>query len=281
VTTRPAGELTRAELVRAMVGRDIETLVPDRRTAPGEIVLELRHVGLAETGVRDVNLQVRGGAIVGLAGLIGSGRTELARVLFGVTPAEEGEIAVRGRREPIESPTAAVALGLAYVPEDRRQHGVIGEFSVAANITLASLAAVTRAGFLDARRERDVAADYVRRFSVRTPSVDTPVAALSGGNQQKVALARWLAAGPVVLIVDEPTQGIDIGAKAEIHRLLASLAEQGLAILLISSDLPEILGMSDRIAVMCRGTIAGTLQRRHATEAAVLDLALGGGEVRH
>ena len=163
--------------------------------------------------------------------------------------------------------------GLAYVPEDRRRHALIGELSVAANTTLGSLAAITRGGLLDRKKEQAIAAVYVTRFAIRTPSLDAPVATLSGGNQQKVALARWLAAAPRILIVDEPTQGVDVGAKAEIHRLLGTLADEGLAVLLISSDLPEVLSLCDRIAVMSRGTIAGTLDRASASEAAVLDLA--------
>jgi rhamnose transport system ATP-binding protein len=182
-------------------------------------------------------------------------------------------VRIGGAAARLESPADAVRQGLAYVPEDRRRHALIGELSVAANTTLASLAAITRGGLLDRRREQAIAADYVTRFAIRTPSLEAPVATLSGGNQQKVALARWLAATPRILIVDEPTQGVDVGAKAEIHRLLATLADGGLAVLLISSDLPEVLALSDRIAVMSRGTIAGTLDRAAATEAAVLDLA--------
>jgi rhamnose transport system ATP-binding protein len=280
VATRETGAVTRAELIRLMVGRDIQTIVPPRQAAGARVVLDVDGVGCCASGVHDVTLQLRRGEILGLAGLVGAGRTELARVLFGLTPADRGVVRVDGAGVRVGSPADAVRLGLAYVPEDRRRHGVIGELSVAANMTLASLGSITRAGLLDFARERAIATDYVRRFAIRTPSVDAAVATLSGGNQQKVALARWLAAAPRVLIVDEPTQGIDVGAKAEIHRLLAGLAEEGLAILLISSDLPEVFAMSNRIAVMCHGTIAGTLDRATATEAAILDLAFGRA-VRH
>jgi rhamnose transport system ATP-binding protein len=225
--------------------------------------------------VRDVSLSVRAGEIVGLAGLVGAGRTELARILFGLTPADTGEIRLRGKPVVIDSPARAVELGLAYVPEDRRRHGVICELPVAANATLAVLRKVSSLGWLDFGRERRLAQSFVERLAIKTPSVESPVANLSGGNQQKVAVARWLAAEPAVLILDEPTQGVDVGAKAEIHRLMSELAARGLAILMISSELPEILGMSDRIAVVRGGCLAGVLDRAAATQEAVLALALG------
>jgi rhamnose transport system ATP-binding protein len=222
-----------------------------------------------------VNLTLSSSEIVGLAGLVGSGRTELARVLFGLTPADEGVVRLDGKAVRITSPSEAVRLGLAYLPEDRRRHGVIPEMSVAANTTLAALRAISRRGFIEFEKEREVARTYLRRFAIKAPSIDTAVATLSGGNQQKVALARWLATQPSVLILDEPTQGVDVGAKAEIHWLIVDLAAQGLAILLISSELPEILGMSDRVAVMRAGTVVGTLEGRAATPEGVMTLALG------
>ena len=179
-----------------------------------------------------------------------------------------------GRRCEIASPSDAIRAGLAYVPEDRRRHGVVLEMSVASNASLASLGAVSSGGLIDRAAERANAATYVERFRIKTPSVDTEVLALSGGNQQKVALARWLATQPSVLVLDEPTQGVDVGSKAEIHALIQDLAERGLAILMISSELPEILGMSDRIAVMRRGTIAGILPRAEATADGLLAMAL-------
>ncbi len=237
--------------------------------------MSVENLGCQSAGVRNISLSVRAGEILGLAGLVGAGRTELARVLFGLTPAETGEVRLRGRPVAIDSPTRAAALGIAYVPEDRRRHGVILDMTTAANTTLATLRAVSRFGFLDFRRERDIAARFVRQLGIKTPSLETRVGNLSGGNQQKVALARWLAAKPALLILDEPTQGVDVGAKAEIHRLMSELAGRGLAILMISSELPEILGMSDRIAVMHGGTIVGTLDRAGATQEAILELALG------
>jgi rhamnose transport system ATP-binding protein len=209
--------------------------------------------------------------------LVGAGRTELAETLFGLTPAARGEIRLRGKPVVIDRPARAVELGIGYLPEDRRRHGVILEMSTAANTTLATLRAVTRMGLLDFDRERATASHFVRQLGIKTASLDVPVANLSGGNQQKVALARWLAASPSVLILDEPTQGVDVGAKAEIHRLMSELAGRGLAILMISSELPEILGMSDRVAVMHGGTIVGVLDRETATQEAILERALGHG----
>jgi rhamnose transport system ATP-binding protein len=275
VGTRPLAEVTRADLIRMMVGRELSAVFPKEMVQIGEPVLELRHLSCRRAGVRDVSLSVRAGEILGLAGLVGAGRTELAGVLFGLTPADGGEVLLRGRRVDIGSPARAVELGIAYVPEDRRQHGVILELPVAVNATLAVLRKVAVGGWLDFRREGRLAASFVERLGVKTPSLATPCGDLSGGNQQKVALARWLATEPAVLILDEPTQGIDVGAKAEIHRLMSDLAGRGLAIVMISSELPEVLGMSDRIAVMHAGTVVGILDRASATQEKVLGLALG------
>jgi rhamnose transport system ATP-binding protein len=275
VGTRRMSEVSHAELIRMMVGRELSAVFPKTSVPLGDVVLEARGLGCRRTEIRNVNLAVRAGEILGLAGIVGAGRTELARVLFGLTPANEGEIRLHGRTVRIASPARAVELGIAYVPEDRRRHGVILDMPVAANTTLAILRQVSALGFLNFRQERDLAARFVQRLGIKTPSLATPVGDLSGGNQQKVALARWLAAEPGVLILDEPTQGIDVAAKAEIHRLMGELAGRGLAIIMISSELPEILGMSDRIAVMHGGTVVDVLDRASATEEAVLARALG------
>ena len=224
-----------------------------------------------------MSLNVRAGEILGIAGLVGAGRTELARTLFGLTPADGGQILLRGEPVVVDSPTTAVALGIAYVPEDRRRHGVILEMPVAANTTLATLRRVSRYGMIRFGRERRVAESFVERLGTRTPSVEDPVGNLSGGNQQKVALARWLAADPAVIILDEPTQGVDVGAKAEIHRIMGELAFRGIAIVMISSELPEVLGMSDRVAVMHGGRVVGVLDRTMATQERVMEMALGHG----
>jgi len=275
ITTKPLAEVDQAELIRLMVGREISAVFPKQTVPIGEVVLELSGLGCRDSGVRDVSLQVRAGEIVGLVGLVGAGRTELARTIFGLTPADSGEIVLAGQSITIRSPAEAVAQGIAYVPEDRRRHGVILDFPVTHNATLAVLREIVSRGWLQFGRERDLARDYVGRLQVKTASLDTPVGHLSGGNQQKVALARWLATRPRVLMLDEPTQGIDVGAKAEIHRLMSELAAQGLAILLISSELPEVLGMSDRLLVMRGGTLVGELSRAEATQEQILSLALG------
>jgi len=275
IDTRPMAGLDRQTLIGMMIGRKLSAVFPKREGKPGAVVFEAARLGCRESGVHDVTFDLRAGEILGLAGLIGSGRTELAQTLFGLTPADNGAVHLRGESLAVGSPQDAISRGIAYVPEDRRKHGVIMEMSVAANCTLASLHEFSRGGLLDVQRENTRAAGFVERLQVKTSSVLAPVSALSGGNQQKVALSRWLMAKPTVLILDEPTQGVDVGAKAEIHRLIGDLAAQGMAILMISSDLPEILGMSDRVAVMRGGTIVEILARRDATQERILSLALG------
>jgi rhamnose transport system ATP-binding protein len=275
IETLEISEVNRQELIRLMVGRELSAVFPVRAGKPGRVVLELLELGCSETEVKRVNLQVRAGEIVGVAGLVGAGRTALARVLFGLTPADEGEVRIEGRPVVLDSPSAAIAHAIAYLPEDRRRHGVIPEMSIASNISLASIDRLSRFGKLDLRRERQIAADFAERFSIKAPAIFSPVAILSGGNQQKVALSRWLSIEPSILILDEPTQGIDIGAKAEIHSLICKLADEGAAVMMISSDLPEILGMSDRIAVMREGTIVAVVDREEATSELILGLALG------
>jgi len=275
IDTRPMAEVDRPQLIQLMVGRVLSAVFPKKEIELGEVVLELRQLGCSTVGVHDVNLSVRSGEIVGLAGLVGAGRTELAKTIFGLTPADEGEILLRGRAVQINSPAQAITFGIAYVPEDRRKHGVILPMAVSPNITLAALPQLSHFGSLDFRREKEIAVDYTRRLGIKTPAIFAPVASLSGGNQQKVALSRWLVTKPAVLILDEPTQGIDIGAKAEIHALMTQLAAQGTAILMISSELAEILGMSDRVAVINDGRICGLLDRSEATQAKILALALG------
>ena len=275
VGTRPISEVDRRELIRMMVGREITAIFPKQHVPLGDAVLRLRDIGCKQSGVHDVSFEVRAGEIVGLAGLVGAGRTELARILFGMSPADAGVIEWRGKPTAIRTPAQAAQLGIAYVPEDRRRHGVILEMPVSTNATLAVLHRISTNGWLNFRRERALAESYVKQLSIKTASLNTPVGDLSGGNQQKVSVARWLATEPKLLILDEPTQGIDVGAKAEIHRLMGELAGRGMAILMISSELPEILGMSDRIAVMHNGTVAGILDRADATQEKVLALALG------
>jgi rhamnose transport system ATP-binding protein len=275
IATREMREVTTPELIRLMVGRELSAVFPKTAVQIGNVVVRLENLGCAESGIGGINLEVRAGEIVGLAGLVGAGRSELARTLFGLTPASMGRIVLNDREVRIDSPSDAVNLGIAYVPEDRRRYGVILEMPVAANTTLAVLRQIAQFGLLDFARERKIAQDFVTRLSTKTPSIDAPVGQLSGGNQQKVALARWLATEPKVIILDEPTQGVDVGAKSEIHRLMSELAGRGLAILMISSELPEILGMSDRIAVMHHGSIVAIRDRADANQENILHLALG------
>ena len=257
-----------------MVGRELQAVFPKRDVPIGEVALAVRHLASRDAGIDDISLEVRRGEIVGLAGLVGSGRTELAETIFGLRSIDAGEVRVNGAAVAIGSPADAIAHGIGYVPEDRRQHGVILEMSIAENASLANLGGVSRRGIIDARSEREAAQQFVSRLRIKAPSVATETGSLSGGNQQKVALARWLAIRPSVLILDEPTQGVDVGSKAEIHAIMQGLAETGVAILMISSELPEILGMSDRILVMHNGAIAGTPARAEATPQKILAMAL-------
>jgi rhamnose transport system ATP-binding protein len=275
IATRRRDEIAAGELVRLMVGRELAVVYPKRVVPVGPVALELRAVSNARRGVHPISLTVRHGEILGIAGLVGSGRTELAETIFALTPGDGGEVLVDGVPVMIAAPADAMRLGIGYVPEDRQRHGVVAEMSVAANTTVSNLAAVARRGLIDRDAERDAATRYVERLRIKTPSVDADVGALSGGNQQKVALARWLSRDPRVLILDEPTQGVDIGAKAEIHEIMERLAEQGVAIVMISSELPELLAMSDRVAVMRRGALVGILDRDEATPQSVMALALG------
>jgi rhamnose transport system ATP-binding protein len=237
-------------------------------------VLAVRKLGCAASGVRDVSFELRAGEILGLAGLVGAGRTELARILFGITPADSGEILLNGERIELSQPQDAVARGLAYVPEDRRRHGVVLEMPIAENMTMAVHRSLFRGAWLRFGAERSLALDFIRDLAVKCRGPQAAGGSLSGGNQQKVSLARWLATKPKVLILDEPTQGVDVGAKSEIHKIVRRLAGEGLAVLLISSDLPEILGMSERIGVMRGGTLAAMLEGKPDAHT-VMTAALG------
>jgi rhamnose transport system ATP-binding protein len=259
-----------------MVGREMSAVYSHEPHAQPREMLAIHGVGCSRTGVRDVTFTVRAGEIVGLAGLVGAGRTELARTLFGLTPADRGELRIDGTTVAIRTPREAIAHGIAYLPEDRRRHGVIGTMPVRANVTLASLPHVADGlAALNRGRERGSADRYVRDLGIRTRSIDAPVSSLSGGNQQKVALARWLMTHPRLLILDEPTQGVDVGAKADVHREMDRLTGDGVAILMISSDLQEVLAMSDRVVVMRSGTVAGILERHELAPERVMRLALG------
>ena len=279
VGTNPVDDINESSLIKMMVGREVSHIFPPSESELGEVVLALRDVGCAASGVHGVTLEVRAGEVLGLAGLVGAGRTELARILFGITPADAGEIRLGGQPVRVCSARDAVEQGIACLPEDRRRHGVILDLPISANVTMAIHPALFPGGWLRFGAERNLTLDFIRDLSVKTSGPDAPAGSLSGGNQQKVALARWLATKPRLLILDEPTQGVDVGAKSEIHKIIRRLAKDGLAVLLISSDLPEILGMSDRIAVMRGGTITVTLPG-NADAHEVMAAALGHGQTR-
>jgi ABC-type sugar transport system ATPase subunit len=274
VGSLPVRDASEDVLVRMMVGRDLARLFTEARASDAPVRLEVR--GLSRRGVlHDVSLSLRGGEIVGLAGLVGAGRTELARCLFGADSISEGEILLDGAKVDIRSPGHAVDLGIALVPEDRKLQALILGMGVRENLSLPVLDRLGSPFVPSRRRERALASDYIRSLTIRTPHMEQRVSALSGGNQQKVVIARWLATKPKVLILDEPTRGIDVGAKAEVHALIARLAEQGVAILMISSELPEILGMSHRILVMRGGRIVAEIPRQDATEESIMAAATG------
>jgi rhamnose transport system ATP-binding protein len=237
----------------------------------------IRVSGIGRTGAfADVSFEVHRGEVLGLAGLVGAGRTDVALALFGIAPAESGSVELGGRPVVIRSPREALGHGIAYLSEDRRRLGLSLPQSLTANITLATLDRyLTRLRLVDSSAERAVADRFRRRLSIRTPSLETPVERLSGGNQQKTMLAKWLNAEPTVLILDEPTRGIDVGAKAEVHAIVDELARSGMAIILISSDLPEVLAMSDRILVMREGRQVGMFGRSEATEESIITAAMG------
>jgi len=274
VATELVADLSVDDMIRRMVGRDLSALFPKQEAELGEVMLEVD--GLGREGVfRDISFSVRAGEIVALAGLVGSGRSEVMQAVFGVDPYDSGSVTFRGKRLRKQSPRSAMAAGMALVPEDRRQQGLIMELSIERNVTLPRSRALSRLGMLFGPAERNEAFTWTRQLQTKLGRLSDPVGTLSGGNQQKVVLAKWLATGPKLLIVDEPTRGIDVGTKAEVHRLMSSLAAQGLAVVMVSSELPEVLGMADRVIVLREGRIAAHLTREEATEESVMYAAMG------
>ncbi|HYJ67460.1 MAG TPA: sugar ABC transporter ATP-binding protein [Nocardioidaceae bacterium] len=277
VSTDATSDVSPDDLIRRMVGREVSTLYPKQPTQPGDPVLDVR--GLSRTGVfDDVSFSVRRGEIVALAGLVGAGRSEVVRAVFGVDRYDAGSVLVDGKRLPPGRPAAAMRAGLALVPEDRRQQGLVMELSVERNTNLTRRWDLSRLGLLNRRRERSSAQEWTSRLRVKSAGVTAAVSTLSGGNQQKVVLAKWLATRPQVLIVDEPTRGIDVGTKAEVHRLLSELAGEGVAVLMVSSELPEVLGMADRVLVMHEGRLTRELDADATDDEAVMYAATGHSE---
>ena len=274
IGTRGIAETTTDEVIRMMVGRELGDFYPPKNTNPGAPLLEVRNLRLpgAEAGN---SFALYGGEILGIAGLIGSGRSELARAIFGADAKAEGEVLLLGQPVHIQSPGDAIRQGLGYLPEDRKVAGLFLSMAVKANVVAADMKDVTRFGFVSGGAERALAERYVKQLNISTPTVEQEVRRLSGGNQQKALVAKWLAIQPKILIVDEPTRGIDVGAKREIHFLLRELAKSGVGVIMISSELPEILGMSDRVLVMHEGAIVGELDAANATEERIMFFASG------
>jgi rhamnose transport system ATP-binding protein len=274
VATRPTSELPQAEIVRLMVGRSLDALFPKEEAEIGDVVLDAR--GLGRRGVfSDVSFRLRRGEIVGLAGFVGSGRTEVARAIFGIDSLDQGELSIEGRRFTPRSPRSALRRGLAYLPEDRLEQGLVQTMPIVTNLSMAVLPELTPGGVLRPRRERRLARRFIDQLRIKATSATQIVRSLSGGNQQKVVLGKWLAAEPRILILDEPTHGVDVGTKADVHRTISQLAGQGLTILMISSELPEILGMSDRVLVMREGRLVAEFTREEATQERIISAAAG------
>ncbi len=272
VGDRMVAETDNAELVRMMVGRDLtDMFVRDPRT-PGEVMLSVSEVSTED--VHEISLQVRAGEVVGIGGLVGAGRSELASALVGDVPLQKGQVVVGGKALRLRGPADALRAGIGLAPEERKAQALLLRRSIRDNISLAILTRLSRLRVVGRRAEREIAQKFVGQLSIRAPSIEQEVGDLSGGNQQKVVLARWLARRPKVLILDEPTRGVDVGAKAEIYSIINDLAEDGMALLVISSEMPELLGLSDRIVVMQAGRVTGELDRSEATEEKVLALAM-------
>jgi ribose transport system ATP-binding protein len=273
VTTRITKETNRQELINLMVGRELKENYPPRKNPPGEIALEIRN--LTGNGNRNISFSVRKGEILGISGLVGAGRTELAQLLFGAARVEQGDILIKGNPVKIKSPSDAIKHRIGFLTEDRKGQGLFLEMAVKWNIVFPIVRQISKYGVVNTKKEDKIASDFKERINIKTPSLYQQVVNLSGGNQQKVVLAKSLAAESDILIFDEPTRGIDVGAKQEIYHLMTELADNGIAILMISSDMEELLGMSDRIIVMCEGKLAGEVQKAQFNQNYILDLASG------
>ncbi|WP_270179746.1 sugar ABC transporter ATP-binding protein [Alkalihalobacillus sp. CinArs1] len=275
VDTTPIPETNFDDVVRKMVGRELTDRFPTREVNVGDTVLEVKN--LTRKGVfEDVNFKVQSGEIVGVSGLMGAGRTEIVRTIFGLDGKYQGEIFVNGQPVTVKSPEQAVNLGLGLITEDRKEEGLILDFSIKDNIALSSLFSFTKNGIINEKSEKDFVDLLIKRLTIKTESAETSVGNLSGGNQQKVVIAKWIGIGPKVLILDEPTRGVDVGAKREIYQLMNELTDRGVAIVMVSSELPEVMGMSDRILVVHEGTIAGEVSKEEASQEKIMTLATGG-----
>jgi len=272
VATEPAAKMDRNGLIALMVGRELTHLFPKSEAEIGDVILEVEHLNRGRQ-VKDVSFQVRRGEILGFAGLMGSGRTEVLETVFGIHAAESGTIKVKGKEVKIREPHQAIEAGLGLLTEDRKKTGIMGVLSVRDNMSVAALSRFAPGGILRKRQIEEECEAQRQALALKTPSLNQQIQNLSGGNQQKVLLSRWLLTDPDILIIDEPTRGIDVGAKSEIHRLMSELAKQGKAIIMVSSEMPEILGMSDRVVVMCEGRLVGEVSRAEATQENIMELA--------
>jgi len=278
VGSYPAKELDRDKLIKLMVGRELTDLFPKEEAEIGDVVLSVQGLNRGAV-VKDVSFELHRGEILGLAGLMGAGRTEVLETIFGIEKADSGEVVLNGKTLRIKQPSDAIRAGMALLTEDRKLNGIMGVLSVRDNITTAALPRYSPRGVLRVGEMRKDSEDQREKLRIKTPSLNQLIKNLSGGNQQKALISRWLLTVPDVLMIDEPTRGIDVGAKSEIHRLMSMLAQEGKAIIMVSSELPEVLGMSDRILVMHEGRISGELSREEANQESVMHLATGGDEV--
>jgi ribose transport system ATP-binding protein len=273
IDTRPVGELTRNDMIAKMIGRSIDKEFPERPQCAGEPLLKVHSINTKK--LHNISFTLNKGEILGLVGLVGSGRTEIIRAIFGADKVKDCEIYINGIKKQIKSPKDAIRAGVALVPEDRKAQGLVPSFSVASNISMASLGRLSRYGFLSRVKERKMAIDQIKLLNIKTPSAATCVSSLSGGNQQKCIVGRWLETEPVILILDEPTRGIDVGAKYEIYLLMKKIVENGGSVLMISSELPEVLNMSNRVLTICEGRITGEFDPEKVSPEMIIDKAMG------
>jgi ribose transport system ATP-binding protein len=275
VDTKSIPETSFDEVVRKMVGRELTERYPARNPSYGDVVLEVRDAS-SKGLFQNISFTVRAGEILGFSGLMGSGRTEIMRAIFGLEPLDGGEIMIRGKKVHIRKPADAVKHGIGFITEDRKDEGLVLDFSIRENMALPNLFSFSSKGFISTQKEQEFVDTLIKRLQIKTQSSETAVRNLSGGNQQKVVIAKWVGIGPSVLILDEPTRGVDVGAKREIYQLMNELTDRGVAIIMVSSELPEVLGMSDRIAVVHEGRISGELAKEEATQENIMTMATGG-----
>ncbi len=274
ISTADTEQMNRQELISLMVGREIGETYPEKKYDSDEVILEVRDL-CTEGFLKNISFELHKGEILGFGGLVGAGRTELARAVFGADPTASGEIFLEGKKVHVRNTSHAIGVGIGLIPEDRKQHGILAEMTVKQNISFSAYRNINTFGLIRGREEERIASDFKKKLNIKTPDLNRKVKNLSGGNQQKVVLSKWLATQCKILIFDEPTRGIDVGAKQEIYGLIKGLAEEGRGIMLISSELPELLGMCDRIIVMHEGEVTGSFMKGEATQDKILDLASG------